>query len=256
MRVAMSSSDFESFWKTLQASKDTAVFTGAGASTLSGIRDFRGKDGVYSKPWQGYAVEDILSLSFFKRDPSIFYAWAREFCYCLDRFKPCIVHTMLAKLEEKGIIGGVMTQNIDVLHQAGGSKNVLEVHGSPSNHHCLKCRKTFGYDEIAPKVMDGKVPYCDCGGVIKPDIIFYEESLDEKTLNACFTWAERCDLMIVLGSSLTVQPAASIPLYAYQSHAKVCIVNAQPTQLDCIADYHFDDLKTFSEAVMKKLGEM
>lgn len=246
---------FESFWEALKTSKSVAVFTGAGASTLSGIRDFRGKDGVYSKPWQGYSVEDILSLHFFKRDPAIFYAWAREFCYCLDRFKPCIVHTVLAKLEEKGMIGGVMTQNIDVLHQAAGSKKVLEVHGSPSNHHCLKCRKTFGYDEIAPTVMKGEVPHCDCGGVIKPDIIFYGESLDSTTLEACFDWAEHCDLMIVLGSSLTVQPAASIPLAAWQSHAKLCIVNAQPTPLDRFAAYHFDDLKTFSEAIEKHLNE-
>ncbi|MBQ9817245.1 MAG: NAD-dependent deacetylase [Proteobacteria bacterium] len=246
-------SDFESFWEALKSSKDTAVFTGAGASTLSGIKDFRGKDGVYSKPWQGYSVEDILSIPFFRKDPSIFYAWAREFCYCLDRFKPCIVHTVLAKLEEKGMIGGVMTQNIDVLHQAAGSKRVLEVHGSPSNHHCLKCRKTFSYDEIAPTVMDGKVPYCDCGGVIKPDIIFYGESLDADTLDACFDWATRCELMIVLGSSLTVQPAASIPLYAWKSGAKICIVNAQATPLDSTATWHFDDLKTFSEAIENHL---
>ncbi len=246
---------FESFWETLKESKDTAVFTGAGASTLSGIRDFRGKDGVYSKPWQGYSVEDILSIPFFRKDPSIFYAWAREFCYCLDRFTPCIVHTVLAKLEEKGMIGGVMTQNIDVLHQAAGSKRVLEVHGSPSNHHCLKCHKSFGYDEIAPIVMRGDVPYCDCSGVIKPDIIFYGESLDSSTLEACFSWAEHCDLMIVLGSSLTVQPAASIPLAAWQSKAKLCIVNAQPTPLDRMAAFHFDDLKTFSEAIEKRLSE-
>ena len=246
---------FESFWEAVEKSKDTAVFTGAGASTLSGIRDFRGKNGVYSQPWQGYAVEDILSLPLFKQDPSIFYAWSKEFCYCLDRFHPCIVHKVLAKMEERGLIGGVMTQNIDVLHQAAGSKRVLEVHGSPSNHHCLKCRKTFGYDEIAPIVMRDEVPHCDCGGVIKPDIIFYGESLDSDTLEACFSWAQKCKLMIVLGSSLTVQPAASIPLTAWQSGAKVCIVNAQPTMLDRMAAWHFDDLQTFSEAIAKKLGD-
>ncbi len=249
----MTENTFESFWEAFKSSDDNAVFTGAGASTLSGIRDFRGKDGVYSQPWKGYDVEDILSIPFFMRDPSIFYSWAREFCYCLDRFHPCIVHTVLAKLEQKGMIGGIMTQNIDVLHQAAGSKNVLEVHGSPSKHHCLKCRKTFGYDEIAPIVMKGEVPHCDCGGVIKPDIIFYGESLDEDTLDACFEWTRRCKIMLVLGSSLTVQPAASIPLYAWRAKAKICIVNAQPTPLDSIAAWHFDDLRMFFEEIDKRL---
>lgn len=248
------SQSIQSLIDAIKSSNDTAVFTGAGVSTLSGIKDFRSPDGVYSRPWQGYSVEDILSLHFFKRDPAIFYQWAREFCYCLDRYSPSIVHNLLAKLEEQHLIGGVMTQNIDVLHQKAGSKNVLEVHGSPSNHHCLKCRKTFGYDDIAPTVMKGDVPKCpDCGGVIKPDIIFYGESLDQNTLEACFDWAERCQIMIVLGSSLTVQPAASIPLAAYQAHAKVCIVNAQDTPLDRIATWHFRDLKTFSEELGQAL---
>jgi NAD-dependent deacetylase len=246
----------DTLWQAIQDSEDTAVFTGAGVSTLSGIKDFRGKDGVYAKPWQGHSVEDILSLPFFKRDPAIFYAWAREFCYCLDRFSPCIVHTMLTHLEEKGLIGGVMTQNIDVLHQKAGTRHVLEVHGSPSCHHCLKCHKTYDYDAIAPTVMKGEVPHCHCSGVIKPDIIFYGESLDGKTLDECFSWAERCQLMIVLGSSLTVQPAASIPLVAWQSGAQLCIVNAQPTSLDSIATWHFDDLKTFAEAIEERLKQI
>ena len=250
----MSSEIMHAFIEALKSSKDTAVFTGAGVSTLSGIKDFRSPDGVYSRPWQGYSVEDILSLHFFKRDPAIFYQWAREFCYCLDRYQPSIVHQLLADLEARKIIGGVMTQNIDVLHQKAGSKHVLEVHGSPSNHHCLKCRKSFGYDEIAPTVMKGEVPKCDCGGVIKPDIIFYGEQLDADTLEASFEWAEKCELMIVLGSSLTVQPAASIPLAAYQHGAKVCIVNAQSTPLDGIADFRFDDLKSFAEEVYEGLG--
>lgn len=245
--------DIQSFIECLKNSKDTAVFTGAGVSTLSGIKDFRSPDGVYSRPWQGYSVEDILSLHFFRRDPAIFYQWAKEFCYCLDRYKPSIVHNLLADLEKKHLIGGVMTQNIDVLHQKAGSVKVLEVHGSPSSHHCLKCRKTFGYDEIAPTVMNDEVPKCECGGIIKPDIIFYGESLNQETLQECFDWAERCELMIVLGSSLTVQPAASIPLAACQSGAKMCIVNAQATPLDRLATWKFDDLKTFSEAVYKEI---
>ena len=250
----MSDPNIQSFVEALKNAKDAAVFTGAGVSTLSGIKDFRSPDGVYSRPWQGYSVEDILSLHFFNRNPAIFYQWAQEFCYCLDRYQPSIIHNLLADLEAKKIIGGVMTQNIDVLHQKAGSKNVLEVHGSPSKHHCLKCHKFFSYDDIAPIVMRDEVPKCDCGGIIKPDIIFYGESLDQDTLEACFDWAERCDLMIVLGSSLTVQPAASIPLAAAQRGAKLCIVNAQATPLDRLATWHFDDLKYFGEEVQKLVG--
>lgn len=243
----------ESFLQALFSSSDTAAFTGAGVSTLSGIKDFRSPDGVYSRPWQGYSVEEILSLPFFHRDPAIFYQWAREFCYCLDRYAPSIIHLVLARMEREGIIGGVMTQNIDVLHQKAGSKRVLEVHGSPSSHHCLGCHRTFGYDEIAPTVMKGEVPHCSCGGIIKPDIIFYGESLNQETLEACFDWAQRCKLMLVLGSSLTVQPAASIPYTAWQSGAKICLVNAQPTPLDRMATWRFDDLKAFGEAIQKAL---
>ena len=247
----MSDTTIQSFVNALKSSKNPAVFTGAGVSTLSGIKDFRSPDGVYSRPWQGYSVEDILSLHFFHRNPAIFYQWAQEFCYCLDRYQPSIIHNLLADLEARQIIGGVMTQNIDVLHQKAGSRRVLEIHGSPSNHHCLKCRKSFGYDEIAPIVMKNEVPKCDCGGIIKPDIIFYGESLDQDTLEACFDWAEKCDLMIVLGSSLTVQPAASIPLAAVQNGADLCIVNAQTTPLDSVARWLFKDLRSFGEDVRK-----
>lgn len=232
-----------------------AIFTGAGVSTLSGIKDFRSADGVYSKPFLGRSVEEILSLDVFYEQPALFYEWAKDFCYCLDRFKPNIVHKIIADLESKSFCDGVMTQNIDVLHQAAGSKNVLEIHGSPSRHHCLKCRKTYGYAEIAPQVMDNRVPHCACGGVIKPDIIFYGEGLDERVLSSCIRQAESCKLCIVLGSSLTVQPAASIPLIACESGATLCIVNAQPTPLDRHARYRFADLKTFAEDIAEKLNQ-
>lgn len=232
-----------------------AIFTGAGVSTLSGIKDFRSADGVYSKPFRGRSVEEILSLDVFYEQPALFYEWAKDFCYCLDRFKPNIVHKIIAALESKSFCDGVMTQNIDVLHQAAGSKNVLEIHGSPSRHHCPKCRKTYGYAEIAPQVMDNRVPHCACGGVIKPDIIFYGEGLDERVLSSCIRQAESCKLCIVLGSSLTVQPAASIPLIACESGATLCIVNAQPTPLDRHARYRFADLKTFAEDIAEKLNQ-
>ncbi len=245
---------FEDFYKALISAKHAVCFTGAGVSTLSGIKDFRSPDGVYSKPWQGYSVEDILSLSFFRRDPAIFYQWAQDFCYCLDKFEPNIVHTSVAELQKRGILKTLITQNIDLLHTKGGSPEVIEIHGSPAKHHCLKCRDVTTYDEIAPIVMRNEVPKCKkCGGIIKPDIIFYEESLVPDDLNRAFEEAERSDVFIVLGSSLTVQPAASLPLAALQHGAKLCIVNAQKTGLDAFATWKFNDLKDVFEQLSARL---
>lgn len=228
----------------IRSAKCCHVFTGAGISTLSGIRDFRGKDGVYSRPWEGYAVEELLSLSFFRKKPELFYAWAREFCYRLEAFDTNIVHRVLAQMQTKGLIADIYTQNIDLLHQKAGSSRVYEIHGSPGSHHCTKCNKSFVYDEIAPLVMASVLPRCDlCAGVIKPDIVLYGESLDGALLEQAFGAMAKADLVLVLGSSLTVQPAASLPLVAYQSGAKVVIVNAQATPLDGIATLRFDDLK-------------
>lgn len=258
MEVVQVSSSLDLFCEALESihaeGKNIVVFTGAGVSTLSGIKDFRSSDGAYSKPFHGRCVEDILSLDTFRHEPALFYAWAKEFCYCLDRFQPNIVHKMVAHLEEKSYSRGVMTQNIDVLHQAAGSKHVLEIHGSPSKHHCLKCRQSYSYEEIAPKVMASELPKCSCGGIIKPDIIFYGEQLNERVLSACVRESESCGLFIVLGSSLVVQPAASMPAIAHESGAKLCIVNAQSTPLDRYADFHFDDLKTFAEGIEAHLA--
>ena len=243
----------DELYEALVNAKHAVCFTGAGVSTLSGIKDFRSADGVYSKPWQGYSVESILSLSFFNNNPSIFYQWSKEFCYCLDRFEPNIVHKTVAELQKRGIIKALITQNIDLLHTKAGSPEVIEIHGSPAKHHCLKCRKIYTYDEIAPRVMRDEVPKCDCGGIIKPDIVFYEESLHAEDLDRSFEEAGRSDLFLVLGSSLTVQPAASLPLEALQHHAKICIVNAQPTYLDRFAQWKFDDLKVVFEYIENHL---
>lgn len=255
--MTASKNDFESLYQAIVENKDknekTLVFTGAGVSTLSGIKDFRGKGGLYSTPWHGYSVEDILSLREFLKNPKIFYAWAREFCYCLDRFSPNIVHKLLAKLEGNGYISGVVTQNIDILHQAAGSLRVCEFHGSPAGHHCLKCHETYGYDTIAPIVMKGDVPHCsECNGIIKPDIVFYGEGIDEDVIESSFDWAQKCTLCIVLGSSLTVQPAAAVPIYAAEHGAKLCIVNAQATHADHLATWKFDDLRSFAEKLIAR----
>ena len=227
----------------LRESRNTIAFTGAGISTLSGIRDFQGKNGVYLQPWHGRQVEEILSLECFYEDPSLFYQWAKEFIYRLDDFHPAAVHRVLAKLEARGMLSSIYTQNIDLLHQKAGSRNVYELHGSPAHHHCLRCRKEFSYEEIAPKVLADELPRCPCGGVIKPDIVFYGENLDESLLNQAFKEMGEADLLLVLGSSLTVQPAASLPLATHYGGGKIVIVNAQPTPLDHYAAARYDDLQ-------------
>lgn len=233
---------FEELVKLIQKSRNMTVFTGAGVSTLSGIPDFRGKHGVYNDPWQGMDVEEIISMTFFRRQPDIFYKWAKDVWYRLEDYEPNIVHDTLAKLQKKGYLRCVYTQNIDMLHQRAGS-TVYEVHGSPEYHHCTKCGAVYKYNEIAPIVLRDEVPICKkCGGVIKPDIIFYEESLREDILNKAWYDFSSTDLCLVLGSSLTVQPAASLPMLARRNGADVVIVNAQPTPQDRGATLLFSDL--------------
>lgn len=220
------------------------VFTGAGVSTLSGIPDFRGAHGVYTDPWHGMDVEEILSIDFFQKNPDIFYQWAKDVWYKVDLYKPTIVHTTLAKMEKKGYLQSLYTQNIDMLHERAGSKAVYDVHGSVAHHHCTRCGKAFSYRQVADVVLSGKVPYCDkCGGVVKPDIVFYGEALDNYILSRAYEEFSHTDLCIVLGSSLTVQPAASFPYYAVQHDAPLVIVNAQSTTEDSWATLRFKDLE-------------
>lgn len=244
--------DLEQLALLIRTAKKMTVFTGAGVSTLSGIRDFRGINGVYKEPWHGRNVEDILSLPTFRTEPELFYGWATEFVYCLERYEPSVVHRVLAKLESEQLLKALYTQNIDLLHTKAGNKKVYEIHGSPALHHCMKCRMVYTYAEISPMVLGGKVPYCDhCGGLIKPDIVFYGEGLDEELLNKGFSDFESSDLVLVLGSSLTVQPAASLPMAAKYGGADIVIVNNQPTSLDSSAILKFDDLKVVFEYLDK-----
>ena len=235
--------------RLIEQSHHIVVFTGAGVSTLSGIRDFRGTGGFYTASYQGLQVEDLLSLDLFSSDPSLFYQWAREFLYQLDNYTPSIVHTTLASMEEKGFIQGVYTQNIDLLHQKAGSRNVWEIHGSPATHTCQSCGATAVYDEVAPDVRSGSVPHCKtCGGVYKPDIIFYGEALDGKLLDRAYRDMANADLVLILGSSLVVQPAASLPMATYYHGGKIAIVNSQETPLDKYAKVRLFDLQeTFTE---------
>ena len=244
---------FEKLKKLIDNSRKMTVFTGAGVSTLSGIPDFRGKHGVYTDPWQGLDVEEIISIGFFKKNPGIFYKWAKDVWYRLEEYEPNIVHKTITLLQKRGYLKNVYTQNIDMLHQKSGSENVFEVHGSPENHHCFRCGRAYpdSYPEIAQKVRKDELPLCSCGGTIKPDIVFYGESLNENVLSNAWKDFSSTDLCIVMGSSLTVQPAASFPLLAKRNGADVVIINACETSQDQFATLLFKDLNQTCTALYK-----
>lgn len=245
----------EELQRLLEESKHTLIFTGAGISTLSGIPDFRSSNGIYSQKWHDLQVEDVLSIDFFERSPEIFYQWAQPFVYSLDKYRPNVVHKVAAELERRGLCAGVYTQNIDRLHQRAGSKNVYELHGSAANYHCLGCGAGFADTEIDPAVRRGEVPRCGkCGGLLKPDIVFYGESLNPELLEFADRDLRRADLLLVLGSSLTVYPAAAMPMITRRAGGKVVIVNAQPTGFDGYAALKFDDLAAVFNSLAKWLG--
>ena len=224
----------------IERAKYCVAFTGAGVSTFSGIKDFRGKNGIYRQ--QNIDADKIFSLDYFLEDPSYYYTHAKDFIYNLDEKSPGIVHKVLAKLEARGLLKAVITQNIDMLHQQAGSKNVIEIHGSPSEHYCMDCGKTFPFQAICDIVKNNQVPYCECGGIIKPRIVFFGELLPEVALNQAFEAARRADLMLVLGSSLVVQPAASLPVHTLNHGGKIVIINDMPTPLDAEAELKYDNL--------------
>ncbi len=228
----------------IRKSKYLTAFTGAGVSTLSGIRDFRGKNGLYNEK----DADRIFDLGYFLQDPSFYYSRTRDFIYNIYEKEPSAVHRMLAGLETDGLLKAVITQNIDLLHHRAGSKIVIEVHGSPLMHHCLDCGHGISYEEAARIVQSGKIPVCEkCGGIIKPDITFFGEALPASAINKAFEMAAKSDLMLVLGSSLTVQPAASIPLETVKSGGRIIIVNDMPTPFDEYAEMLFPDLEEFCE---------
>jgi NAD-dependent deacetylase len=231
----------------LKQARRAAVFTGAGVSTLCGIPDFRGPQGLYRQP----DAERIFDIEWFRRDPSIYYKGCMELVYGLRRFGPGPVHEAVARLERAGIVRGVITQNIDMLHQKAGSRMVYEVHGSPLKHHCVGCGREKSFEEICVMLETAGLPRCErCGEPYKPDITFFGEMLPERAFEGAVALARQADLMLVLGSSLTVQPAASIPPLTLRAGGELAIVNAQPTPLDRFAALTYPDLAAFAEAVL------
>jgi NAD-dependent deacetylase len=226
------------------------IFTGAGVSTLSGIRDFRGKSGIYNE----YDADRLFSIDYFRQDPSYYYTHARNFIYDLDEKHPSLVHIECARLEQQGCVKALITQNIDLLHQKAGSKKVIEIHGSPMYHTCLQCHTQFTFAEISTIVRQGKVPSCEkCGGVVKPNITFFGEMLDMMALDEAIAESRRADLMLILGSSLVVQPAASLPVYTLDCGGQLIIINDMETPLDRYATLRYDSLERVFEYLRQKL---
>lgn len=220
--------------QVIDRSNRMVFFGGAGVSTESGIPDFRSVDGLYNQKYD-YPPEEILSHTFFKNHTEEFYRFYRDKMLCLDK-KPNNAHLKLAELERAGKLSAVITQNIDGLHQAAGSKTVYELHGSVLRNYCMKCHKFHSAEFI--KQSSG-VPYCECGGIIKPDVVLYEEGLDDKTVSGALNAIQNADTMIIAGTSLTVYPAAGF--VRYFSGNNLILINRDTTPLDNSADMVFHE---------------
>jgi NAD-dependent deacetylase len=222
----------------IRRSKKVIVFTGAGVSTESGIPDFRSPGGV----WQKYNPEDFYYQKFISSEESREKYWqmSREFYDPLKNAEPNAAHRAVSELEKMGKLDCVITQNIDNLHQRAGSspEKVIELHGTAVSVSCLACRKKYPREEIQSWLLRGvKVPRCDaCGGILKPDTVSFGQSMPVQETEEAFHRARGCDLFIVIGSSLVVQPAASVPLEAKEGGAKLVIINREPTYHDSLAD--------------------
>ena len=211
------------------------AFTGAGISTPSGIPDFRSPD---SGLWTKDDPMVVASIGAFRRDPTVFYEWIRPTALLFAAAEPNAAHVALAELEETGLLKAVITQNIDDLHQRAGSKRVLELHGHLREAECLECRRVTPAEGLVRRYMvEGNVPYCpDCGGALKPMAVLMGEQLPMDVFLDAQLESELCDLMLVVGSSLTVVPAANLPLSACRQGAALIIVDHRDTRADVVAD--------------------
>lgn len=224
----------KSLQEIIDGAKRLVFFGGAGVSTESGIPDFRSVDGLYSQRY-AYPPETILSHSFFEVRPAEFFEFYRD-RMLFPNAKPNKAHTWLAKFEETGRLTGVVTQNIDGLHQAAGSRRVFELHGSVHRNYCMDCGKFFPMETILHST---GIPRCECGGVIKPDVVLYEEGLDDATVRGALRVISQADVLIVAGTSLTVYPAAGF-LDAF-SGRHLILINRDPTPADGRAELVIHD---------------
>lgn len=224
----------ETLKQWVRESKRIVFFGGAGVSTESGIPDFRGVDGLYRQKFD-YPPERIISHSFFKADPAYFFRFYRDKMMPLG-FQPNITHKKLAQWEREGKMLGVVTQNIDGLHQKAGSQKVYELHGSVLRNYCEACGRSHSAEYV--KECDG-IPYCKCGGIVKPDVVLYEEPLKPRTIDQSVQAISQADLLIVAGTSLTVYPAAG--LVEYYSGNRMVLINRDKTPYDHRADLVFHE---------------
>lgn len=236
----------ENFQKIYDNSDSIVFFGGAGVSTESGIPDFRSQDGLYSQQWK-YPPETIISRSFFDANPVEFYRFYRE-KLIIKNIRPNTAHFQLAKMEEKGKLKAVVTQNIDGLHQKAGSRNVFELHGSTLRNFCMDCGAEYGIDFIAESENSpDKLPRCSkCGGLVKPDVVLYEESLDQNVINGAVNAIKNADTLIIGGTSLVVYPAAG--LIDYFRGKNIVLINKSATAGDARANL------VIHESIGKVLG--
>ncbi|AEH52037.1 NAD-dependent protein deacylase [Pseudothermotoga thermarum] len=238
---------YQEFVDLLRQSSYCVVLTGAGVSTPSGIPDFRSPTGLYSK-----YPQEIFDIDYFYSSPASFYSFCKEVLLPMIDAQPNLVHEFLAWLEERGYVKVVITQNIDGLHQKAGSKDVVELHGNISRFKCDKCGKLYDHNWVRRELEKKAVPHCLCGGLIRPDIVFFKESLPWEAVNMAEMHSLSCDLMVVMGSSLVVYPAASFPILAKKNGAKLVIINNSETGLDFLCDLKIEkDLVEFCSQVWK-----
>ena len=226
--------DLEKLQRWVDESSRIVFFGGAGVSTESGIPDFRSVDGLYNQKFE-YPPETIISHSFYEKKPEYFFNFYREKMLPLG-FQPNVTHQVLARWEREGKLSAVVTQNIDGLHQKAGSKKVYELHGSVLRNYCTRCRKFYPAEYVRDCA---GVPRCDCGGVVKPDVVLYEEGLDQDTIHRSVMAIRQSDLMIVAGTSLTVYPAAG--LITYYRGSRLVLINRDATPYDDYADLVIHD---------------
>lgn len=237
----------------IRASQKTVVLTGAGISTPSGIPDFRSPD---SGLWEKYDPFEVASLTTFRYDPLRFYKWLRKLAEIIIQARPNYAHLGIASLEELGLVQTIITQNIDMLHQRAGSKNVLQVHGSLESMSCIRCYENYpSADFLSAYLETAEIPICpSCGGILKPDLVLMGEQLPARIWLQAQEASRSCDLMIVAGSSLEVLPVAGLPMRALQNGAHLILINYSETYLDARADVVLhEDVEEMIPQIIKQI---
>lgn len=232
----------------IERSSRIVAFTGAGLSAESGIPTYRGAGGL----WTRYDPAIYASIEHFNMDPTYYWSFYRDVRYpIISKALPNAAHDALVALERHGMLTTVVTQNIDGLHQIAGQRNVVELHGNTRRIICMSCGREHTMDSAFERLQEAMPPTCDCGGGLRPDVVFFGEPLPPGAMEAAGDAARRCDLMLVVGSSLVVHPAALVPRIAVENGARLAIVNIDPTPMDAVADLvlHMSAVDALGEAV-------